>query len=174
MFVKGLRQEGYSEFELGLQWEPISKGKKNPNFFFISFFFFLLHNHLSLSKCVWMLCLHVYLCTKYVSSACKGQERTSDALGLEFHTVISYHRVLGFKPGFSERTDRALKYWAIMLPCHHIIYFYSFSLASHCKIFSISVLFLLFSKNVHNVNRWAENVRDNPLERRAWVFCVTT
>lgn len=120
MIVKGLRQEDYCEFELELHSESLFQKKKTLNFFFMTIF-------LSHFKCVWTFCLYVYLCTTHMSSGCEGQKRALGVLGLEFHTVISYHGVLGLKPGSSGRADSALKYWAtVFTSCCHLIYFYSF------------------------------------------------
>lgn len=42
-----------------------------------------------LERCIWMFCLHVCLCTTYVTSAHQGQKRVSGPLKLEFQMVVS-------------------------------------------------------------------------------------
>jgi hypothetical protein len=40
--------------------------------------------------CVWLFCLHVYLCTMYVPGAQGGQKRALDSLELKLQTVVSH------------------------------------------------------------------------------------
>lgn len=53
-------------------------------------------------------CMYVFV--PYARSACGGQKKASDPWELESQTVESHQRVLGFKPGSSERASSAFNH----------------------------------------------------------------
>lgn len=63
--------------------------------------------------CVWMVYVHICLCTTSMPSNLGDQNSMSDILRLEWQTFVDCHSVLGIKFRSSGSVVNALNYWVI-------------------------------------------------------------
>ena len=62
---------------------------------------------------LWLFCLHVYMCTKYMPSAHRGEKTVQMPWHWSYWWLRATLYVLGTEPGSSARAASVLNHWAI-------------------------------------------------------------
>lgn len=73
-------------FQVCLAMSGLFNRKQSFKVFFLDLFILL---------CIWVFCLHVYLCTICMSSVCGSQKRVSGPPELELQAVVGGHMNVG-------------------------------------------------------------------------------
>ena len=96
--------------------------------------------------CVWLCCLHVYLCTVYMPGAFRGQKRASDPLELELTVVVSHYGCWESNPDPLQEQPVFLTLRHLSRPTYfqNICVFWQFSSCTyHAHLFRTRVTYII-------------------------------